>query len=134
MRERVDILTSPNRDTSSYSSSIHLPMRAGAMRERVDILTAPNRETSSSIHLPMRAGAMRERVDILTAPNRDTSSSNQGTVAARPTAKDEIAIVQRFFKGILCHDLEKFLTCKTGEKYPNSVFCWQVKRIRYILL
>ncbi len=45
MMERVDILTSPNRDTSSYSSSIHLPMRAGAMRERVDILKAPNNRT-----------------------------------------------------------------------------------------
>ncbi len=88
-------MTAPNRDTSS---SIYLPMRAGAMRERVDILTAPNRDTSSSIHLPMRAGAMRERVDILTAPNRDTSSSSQGTVAARPTVTtDEIAVVQEGF-------------------------------------
>ncbi len=73
MRERVDFLIAPNRNTSS---SIHLPMRAGAMRERVDLLTVPNRDTSSSIFtLPMRAGAMRERVDILTAPTRDTSSS-----------------------------------------------------------
>ncbi len=92
MRERVDILTAPSRDTSSSSRSIHLPMRAGAMRERVDILTAPNRDTSRFIHLPMRAGAMRERVDILTAPNRDTSSSSHGTIAARPTVTDEIAV------------------------------------------
>jgi hypothetical protein len=40
--------------------------------ERGHLESTQQQGTSSSVHLPMRAGAMRERVDILTAPNNRT--------------------------------------------------------------
>ena len=40
-----------------------------------------------------KAGAMRDKVDILIAPNRDTSRSSQGTVAAIPTEKINLKVL-----------------------------------------
>jgi hypothetical protein len=44
-----------------------VPMRAGAMRESVDILTAPRRETSSSSHGTVAASPTRYTHTVTTA-------------------------------------------------------------------